>query len=192
MSSSTSWISPFPLLPLPLSPSSTCSSIPPLCRPMSPPLSCRFVHHASPHGPACESLRRSPPPRHVRPRRPLRRLARPHRHHPPPHSHVRPRRLLHRHVRPRRPLRHLAQPHRRHPPLHSHVRSRRLPHRPDRPLSSRYTNPRCTRVVVVTVPRLALAPTSRPITPSSSTGILDTSTRWSSGARRVSFGPLIA
>jgi hypothetical protein len=46
--------------------------------------------------------------------------------------------------------------------------------------------------VVDAVPRLVPAPRSRPITPSSSTVILDTSTRWSPAARLVSFGHLIA
>jgi hypothetical protein len=51
---------------------------------------------------------------------------------------------------------------------------------------------RRTSAAVVMVHRFALAPSPRPITPSSSTRILDTSTRWSPGARRMSSGPLIA
>jgi hypothetical protein len=112
-SSSTSWISPFSLSPpLPLSPSSTCSSILPLCPPLSPP----SLQVRSPCLPARPRLRRSPPHSHVRPRRPQRCLRRPRWCHPPSHGHVRPRRLLRRHVRPRRPLRRLTPPHRCQPP----------------------------------------------------------------------------
>jgi hypothetical protein len=111
-SSSTSWNSPFPLLlPLPLSPCSTCSSIPPLCPPLSPP-----SLQVPPCLPVRLRLQHSPPHSLMWPRHPLHRLARPHRCHPPSHSHVRPRRLLCRHVRPWRPLRRLARPHQRHPP----------------------------------------------------------------------------
>jgi hypothetical protein len=90
--------------------------------------------------------------------------------HPPPHSHV----------RPRRPLRRLTQP--RHRPS-GPVRLRHLPHchvRPCRPASP--TPSRRTNAAVVVVLRFALAPSPRPIIPSSSIGILATSTGRSPGA----------
>jgi hypothetical protein len=78
---STSRTSLFPPPPLPLSPTSTCSSTSTLCPPQSclPSPSDRPLHRL-----AWPCLRRPPPHCHVRPRRPLRR--------PPSHSHVRPRR----------------------------------------------------------------------------------------------------
>jgi hypothetical protein len=55
-----SQISPFPLLlPLPLSPSSTCSSISTLCPLLSCPLPYRFVHRTTLRGPACDALPRT-------------------------------------------------------------------------------------------------------------------------------------
>ena len=199
---STSRTSLFPPPPLPLSPTSMCSSTSTLC----PPLSClpSPLVHPLPRL-AWPYLRRPPPHCHMRPRRPLRR--------PPLHSHVRPRRfrsrlvrpclrrpLPHSHVRPRRSLSRLTRPCLPHPPPHSHVRPRRplrLPHSPvqhPRPLHHLATpSPsRLTSVVVDAVPRLVPTPRSRPTTPSSSTVILDISTRWSPVARSVSFGHLIA
>jgi hypothetical protein len=175
-------------------------------RPCVPPPSClpsplvRSLHRL-----AWPYLRRPSPHYHVRPRCPLRR--------PPPHSHVRPRHsrsrltrpclrrpLLHSHVRPRRSLSHLTRPCLHCPPPHIHMRPRRplcLPHSPVRhrcplrhlatPSPSRHTS-----AVVDAVPRLIPAPRSRPTTPSSSTVILDTSTRWSPTTWPVSFGHLIA
>ena len=89
-SSSTSRISPFPPLPLPLSPTSTCPSISTPCPPLSyhPSLQVR-----PPHRLARPLLCRSPPHSLVRPQHPMCRLARPHRL-----------------VRPRRPSRRLAPP----------------------------------------------------------------------------------
>jgi hypothetical protein len=75
----------------------------------------------------------------------------------------------------------------------SPAQPRCLPHQ--RTLPRRLATPtpsRRTSAVVDVVPRLALAPSPGPITPSSSTGILDTCTRWSPGARQVSSGHLIA
>jgi hypothetical protein len=104
---SMSRISLFPPPPLPLSPSSTCSSTPILCPPSAPVRPLRRLVRPC--------LRRPPPHCHVRPRRPLRCS--------PPHSHVRPRRPLcrlarlpHSPVWHRRlplhhtPLRHVATP----------------------------------------------------------------------------------
>ena len=195
---STSRTSPFPPPPLPPIPTLTFSSTSTL----SLPLSCLPSPLVRPlHRLAWPCLRRPPPHCHVRPRRPLRR--------PPPHSYVRPRRsrsrlarpclrrpLPHSHVRPRRPLRPCLP----RPPPHSHVRPRRplrLPHSPvrHRRLLRRLATPSPsihTSAVVDAAPRLVPAPRSRPTTPSSSTVILATSTRWSPAARPVSFGRLIA
>jgi hypothetical protein len=49
----------FPLLlPLPLSPSSTCSSISTLCPLLSSPLPCKSIHRATSCGPTCDALPR--------------------------------------------------------------------------------------------------------------------------------------
>jgi hypothetical protein len=111
------------------------------------------------------------PHSHVRPRRSLSHLARPCLRRSPPHSHV----------RPRRPLCRLARPDRL---PHSPVRHRRLPlhHTPLRRLATP-TPSKHTSAMVDAVPRLVLAPRPRPITPSSSTAILDTSTLWSPATR---------
>jgi hypothetical protein len=171
---------------------------------MCPPQSCPPSLQVRPlHRLARPCLRRPPPHSHMRPQRSLSRLARPCLRRPPPYTHVRPRRPLshlarpclrrrpsHFHVRPRHPL--------RRPSPHSHVwpqhplcrlaRPHRLPHSPvrHRPLLHHPT-PLCrlatpipsrrTSAVVDAVPRLVLAPRPRPITPSSSAEILDTSTR---------------
>jgi hypothetical protein len=149
-----------------LSPSSTCSSISTLCPLLSCPPSMQV---RPPRHPAWPRQRRPPPHSQVRPRR-----------HPPSHSHVWPRRPFRRHVRP------WLLP-------HSPVRLRRLPHRHVRPRRLATLTPsRRTSAAVVAVHRFVLALSPRPITPSSSTGILDTSTRWSPDAWQVSSGPLIA
>jgi hypothetical protein len=53
---STSRISPFPPLLLPLSRSSTCSSTSTMCPPQSCPLPHRSIHCTASHGPACDAL----------------------------------------------------------------------------------------------------------------------------------------
>jgi hypothetical protein len=60
MSFLTSRISPFPLLlPMPLSPSSTCSLISTMCPLLPCPLLCRFVYCVAPHSPDNDALPRT-------------------------------------------------------------------------------------------------------------------------------------
>jgi hypothetical protein len=163
---STSRISLFPPLSLPLSSSSTCPPTSALCPPQSCPpfpLVCPLRRLVRP------CLRRPPPHNHVWPRCSLSRLARPCLRRPPPDNHVQPRRSLsrlawpclrrpppHSHVRPRRSLSRLARPCLRRPPSHSHVRPRRPLHRlpphshvrPRRPLCRLARPPRLPHVPV--------------------------------------------
>jgi hypothetical protein len=167
---------PFPLpLPLPLSPSSACSSILPLCPPLSTP-PCRFVHRASPRGLSVPCVALRDPTGATLPRTAMCSLIGVSSvamcgHDVPCVASLDPTGAT---------------------PRHSHVQPQRLPHASTGPVISLH-QPHLD-IPASWMSWCTGSPSRRPLRPitsSSPTRILATSTRWSPGARQVSSRPLI-
>jgi hypothetical protein len=166
-----------------------CSSISPLCPPLSPPF---------PAG-SFTAPRRVAPPATLSPTQPRAASASPASPSttpPVPPSPAQPHAASASHSSPRVATASHASPHATPPapPSPTHPRAALASPASSQP-ACRLPTPtpsRRTSHVVVAVHQLALLPTPWHITPSSSTVILATSTQWSPGVRRVSSGPLIA